>query len=99
MSNWIAMLLNMGMLATVDMINHYAAAAVLTVIKVGQHLTLIDGFQTKLYAAAFRPRSLQPPTAMVSAQLTQKLAFVALTAANVAGAGPQVTILSGNPIT
>ena len=93
------MLLNMGMLATVDMINRYAAASVLIVIKVGQHLTLIDGFQTKLYAAASRLRILQLLTAMDSAQRIQELASVALTVANVAGAGPQVTILSGNLIT
>ena len=98
MSNWIVTLLNTGMLAIVDMINRSAELSVLTAIKVGQHLTLTDGFQTKPYAAASQPRSQQLLTAMESAQRTQELDSAVLTAANAAGAGPQMTILSGNPI-
>ena len=98
MSNWIVTLLNTGMLAMVDMINRYAGVSVLIVIKVGQHLILTDGFQTKPFAAASPPRSQQLLTAMESAQRTQELDSAVPTATNAAGAGPQMTILSGNPI-
>ena len=87
------------MLVMEDMTVHFAQAIAPIAIKAGLPTTRTSGPLMRLRAGACLPKALLKTTPMVSSHAVLSLVSVALIATNAAGAGPPMTLSSGNQTT